>query len=221
MTIVISDEATLHIPGWVVDLASFQRWVESGEFPEEGRICFINGEVWVDMSMQQVFSPLRVKAVLNHALEGLVRQAATGIFLPDGLRIFSPAAELSSVPDGAYLSYASIRANRVRLVAGKEGGFVAVEGSPDLVVEVVSDSSEDKDTEWLMRVYWEAGVREYWLIDARQEPPRFDIYKHGPKGFTAARKSAGWVKSAVLGKSLRLEATRNALGHPDYVLHVR
>src|SRR5262249_562538 len=131
------------------------------------------------------------------------------------------AAELSAVPDGAFLSFESIRTGRVTLVEGREGGYTAAEGSPDLVFEVVSDSSEDKDMEWQMRAYWEAGIREYWLIDARQEPLRFDIYKHGPKGFTAARKSGGWVKSAVLGKAFRLETTRNALGQPDYVLHVR
>jgi Uma2 family endonuclease len=221
MATVIFDDAAVQIPAWVVDLASFRRWWESDEFPEEGRICFINGEVWADMSRQQIFSHLRVKATLNTTIDGLVRKAGTGLYLPDGLRVFHTATELSAVPDGAFLSFDSIRAGRVTLVEGREGGYTAAEGSPDLVFEVVSDSSEDKDTEWQMRAYWEADIREYWLIDAREEPPRFDVYKHGPKGFTASRKSAGWIKSAVLGKSFRLEATRNALGHPDYVLQVR
>src|SRR5262249_18576122 len=155
----------------------------------------------------------RVKSVLNMVVGGLVQQADTGTFLSDGLRVFNTAADLSAVPDSTYLSYDAFRDGRVRFVEGREGGYTAVEGSPDLVIEVVSDSSEDKDTEWLMGAYWEAGIREYWLIDARNEPVRFDIYKHGPKGYSATRKSAGWIKSAVLGKSFRLEATRNALGH--------
>jgi hypothetical protein len=205
----------------VTDLASFRRWWESDEFPEEGRVCFINGEVWADMSRQQVFSHVRIKSVLSIVVGGFIQQADTGIFLSDGLRVFNTAADLSAVPDGSYLSYDSLRQGQVRLVEGKEGGYTAVEGSPDLVIEVVSDSSEDKDTEWQMSAYWNAGVREYWLIDARQEPLRFDIYRSGAKGFTATRKSAGWVKSAVLGKSFRFETTRNALGHPDYVLRLR
>ena len=78
-----------------------------------------------------------------------------------------------------------------------------------------------KDTAWLMRAYWEADVCEYWLINARPEPRRFDVSKPGPKGFTAVRRSAGGVKSAVLGRSFRLAATANALGHPDFALSVR
>jgi Uma2 family endonuclease len=219
--VVIDGTTCLDIPTWVVDLASFRRWVDSDEFPDEGRVCFINGEVWADMSMQQIFSHLRVKSVLNFVMEGLIQQAGTGLYLPDGLRLYHTATELSVIPDCTYISYESLRSGRVRLITGREGGYTAVDGSPDLVIEVVSDSSEDKDTEWLIRAYWEADVREYWLIDARKEPPRFDIYKPGPKGFTAVRRSAGWVKSAVLGRSFRLEATANALGHPDFVLAVR
>ena len=56
MPTVIYPDGTLQIPVWVTDLTSFRRWAESDGFPEEGRVCFINGEVWADMSKQQVFS---------------------------------------------------------------------------------------------------------------------------------------------------------------------
>src|SRR5205823_6808609 len=108
--------------------------------------------------------------------------------------LFSEAADLSAVPDGSYISYRALRSGRVRLVAGREGGYTAVDGAPELVIEVVSDSSEDKDNEWQMRAYLDAGVKEYWVIDARTEPVRFDIYKAGARAFAVVRKSAGWVK---------------------------
>jgi Uma2 family endonuclease len=222
MAKVIWDGSTcLDIPTWVVDLASFRRWVDSDEFPEEGRVCFINGEVWADMSRQQAFSHVRVKDVVGRVLGSLVVTEQLGEYFGDGLRITNEDAGVSNVPDGTFIAAESFRTGRARWVRGREGGFTQLDGSPDLVIEVVSDSSEDKDTEWLMRAYWEAEVREYWLIDARAEPPRFDIYKPGPKGFTAVRRSGGWVKSAVLGRSFRLEATANALGHPDFALAVR
>src|SRR5690349_1237863 len=46
------DQLTDHvdIPLWVIDLDSFRRWMDSDDFPEEGRINYIKGEVWVDMS---------------------------------------------------------------------------------------------------------------------------------------------------------------------------
>jgi heat-inducible transcriptional repressor len=55
-----------------------------------------------------------------------------------------------------------------------------------MVLEVVSPSSVVKDTEWLMSRYHEAGVREYWLIDARGEgDPAFTIYRRAAKEFVA------------------------------------
>lgn len=92
---------------------------------------------------------------------------------------------------------------------------------PDLVIEIVSPSSEDKDTEWLQKYYWEAGIPEYWLIDARKPPLTFDIFRHSLRGYTAARKSGGWIKSGVLGKSFRLAEETNGMGHPDYTLQVK
>lgn len=221
MATVVCTEGSLQIPAWVTDFASFRRWAESAEFPEDGRICFINGEVWADMSWQQVFSHVRVKGALNLTLGTLVRKAGQGMYLPDGLRLYCEAAGLSAVPDGSYISYAALRTGRVTLVEGREGGYTAVDGAPELVIEVVSDSSVDKDSEWQMRAYFDAGVREYWIIDARTEPVRFDVYKSGSKGFTATRKTAGWVKSAVLGKAFRLVVGKDPIGHPDYELKVR
>jgi Uma2 family endonuclease len=109
----------------------------------------------------------------------------------------------------------------VRLIEGRDEGFVELEGSPDMVLEVISRSSVRKDTEVLRKSYWEAGVREYWLADARPEPLQFDVLRHTPKGYRAAAKKEGWVKSTVFGKSFRLTRRLNALGHPEYTLEAR
>jgi Uma2 family endonuclease len=73
----------------------------------------------------------------------------------------------------------------------------------------------------LRQAYWEAGVREYWLVDARKEPVEFDILRHTARGYSATRKQQGWVKSAVFGKAFRLAVRTTPLGHPDYTLEVR
>ncbi|MCD8104179.1 MAG: Uma2 family endonuclease [Lachnospiraceae bacterium] len=44
-----------------------------------------------------------------------------------------------------------------------------VYGAPDLVVEIVSPSSERKDHIIKLAKYINAGVREYWIVDLRQE----------------------------------------------------
>jgi Uma2 family endonuclease len=40
---------------------------------------------------------------------------------------------------------------------------------PDLVVEVVSDSSRDRDYTEKRDEYWTLGVKEYWIVDAKLE----------------------------------------------------
>jgi Uma2 family endonuclease len=110
---------------------------------------------------------------------------------------------------------------RVKLTGGKQGKDTELVGTPDVVIEIVSPSSEDKDMEWLMSAYHNAGIPEYWLIDARDGQVRFDIYRRGKKGYTAGRKQDGWVKSPVLGRSFRLVQANDELGDPVFTLEAR
>ena len=64
------------------------------------------------------------------------------------------------------------------MIEAEEGGYVELDGSPDMVLEVVSDSSVEKDIDVLMDLYWKAGIREYWLVDARGERIEFKILCH-------------------------------------------
>src|SRR5262245_23919859 len=58
-------------------------------------------------------------------------------------------------------------------------------------------------TALLFEGYWKAGILEYWLVDARKSPARFDIYRHTPDGYVAVRRREGWLKSAVFDKQFR------------------
>jgi Uma2 family endonuclease len=173
------------------------------------------------MSKQQVFSHVQVKTEFTIVVGGHVKARRLGHFIGDGLRIRHPEADISAVPDGTFISTQSLRSGRVRLIEGAEDGYVEVEGSPDMVLEVISDSSVRKDTVRLRELYWEAAIREFWLVDARHEPSTFDILRHTAKGYVATRKQAGWLRSAVFGKSFRLTQQVNASGHPVFTLAVR
>jgi hypothetical protein len=222
MITVINDfNRVVSIPSWVVDLESFRRWADADDFPEDGRAWYLKGEVWIDMSKEQVFTHLAVKREFFYVLTGLVKMGDLGLFLPDGLLLSNIAADISGKPDATFVSTASIQAKRVELVEGWDGGFVEMEGTPDMVLEVVSASSVHKDTVFLRQAYWQAGIREYWLVDARQEPIRFDILRRTARNYTATPKRDGWIKSAVFGKSFQLSQRLNAVGHPEYTLAVR
>jgi Uma2 family endonuclease len=221
MPAVVIEAVNVTIPAWVADLDSFHRWCESDEFPEHGRICYLRGEVWIDMSEEQLFTHNQVKTEFTRALASLVKEVRQGRFFTDGLRIAHPEADMSAVPDGTFISHESLQRLRVRLVEGMDGGYVRVEGSPDMVLEVVSTSSVRKDTVRLRELYWKAGVREYWLVDARKEPLTFDILRQTARGYTATRKQDGWLRSAAFGKAFKLTQRTDDLGNPEYTLAVR
>src|SRR3954466_304636 len=137
--VVVNGEA--HIPAEVVDLASFRLWARSDRFPQRGRFSYLGGEVWADLSLEQLFSHNQVKGEFAIVLGAFVKSARTGLFFHDRTFLSNPEADLSTEPDGLFFSWDSLDGGRVRMVQGAEEGYVEVEGTPDMVLEVVSRSS--------------------------------------------------------------------------------
>jgi Putative restriction endonuclease len=218
---MVDERMQVSVPSWVVDLDSFRRWVESDDVPEKLHVWYLKGEVWIDMSKQQLFSHLAIKNEFGYVLTGLIKTGRLGMLFPDGAFLANIVADIGGNPDATFISHAALDAKRVRLVEGKKGGYVEVEGSPDMVLEVVSASSVRKDTVVLRQAYWEAGALEYWLVDARKEPLTFDILRHSVQGYKPTRKPDGWLKSAVFGKSFRLTHQLDKRGLPEFTLETR
>jgi Uma2 family endonuclease len=222
VTFVDAEIGEFNVPSWVRDLASFRRWVEFDETLDFGRVGFLKGRVWIDMSKEQLFTHNQVKTKLTVVLDGLVESNDLGFYFCDGALLSSVPADLSGQPDGMFVSNESLASGRVRVIEGKrDGGYVELEGAPDLVIEVVSKSSVKKDKVQLRTAYWEAGVREYWLIDARAEEPTFDLLRYTARGYVASRKPEGWVRSAVLSRSFRLTRRTTRRNFPVFTLEMR
>lgn len=212
----------VEMPPWVVDYESFHRWMHSAAFPDEGKILFINGKVWVDPIMEEFSSHNVLRAELGRSLANLMKQTKFGRFVPEEMRYGHRETELSTEPDGMIVSHSALNDEVVRLVGGEKGMQTEMIGSPEIVIEIVSESSEVKDTEWTMSAYFDAGIQEYWVFDARDlDDMQFTIFKRGKKEFIAARASGGWTKSAVLGKSFRLTQTEGDDGNPEFTFEYR
>ena len=58
----------------------------------------------------------------------------------------------------------------VIILSGRDdiGGTIYVEGAPDIVVEILS-TDRGHDLVFKRRIYAEAGVREYWIFDPRND----------------------------------------------------
>ncbi|MBY0515074.1 MAG: Uma2 family endonuclease [Gemmataceae bacterium] len=221
MSVLIAEAGSITIPAWVTTLDAFLDWRQSDGVPEKARVHFIDGEPWVDLSMEEIYSHADLKTEIASVLRTLARSLKLGRVLGDGVLIVNRAADLAAEPDAVFVSEASYAAGRVAEVEGKGGGEIALEGAPDVVVEVVSDSSVKKDTRVLLEKYFLAGIPEYWLVDARGEGVTFTIHRRGPKKYARVREQDGWVKSAAFGKSFRLVRGTDRRGRPEFTLEAR
>jgi Uma2 family endonuclease len=218
-TVIINGDVM--IPDWVVDHASYRRWAHSDEFPERGRYSYINGTIWVDLAMEQFFSHNQVKTEYCSVLRYIVKTAQSGYFGGDGNLWTHVEAGVSTEPDGMYFTFDTLQSGRIRLIDGKEEGYVELEGSPNMTLEVISASSITKDTIILKDQCAKAGVDEYWLVDARGAELRFEIWGLHEGQYVAAPTVDGWLESAVFNRSFKLEQSTDPLGHPSFQLLVR
>ena len=203
-------------------LASFREWAGDPNLPEKIKLCYHRGEVIVEMGTEQIFSHVDVKTEITTVLRVLAKEGKLGRMWAEGFLVTNKQADLSCNPDAVFVSYDTFKAKRVKLIEGKEGGFVELLGTVDMVLEVVSDSSERKDNQTLFEAYYEAGIPEYWLVDARGEEVVFHIYRRGAKKYTVTKKQpGGWVKSPVFSKSFRLVRGADTTGNPEFTLEVK
>jgi len=219
---------TLRIPPGVGTLEGFRRWTSSECFPDHGRIDFLAGELEIDMSPENLYKHGGPKTALSAALYSQVDRTGRGAVYIDCTRIVSVDADLSVEPDVVAVLWDSLESGRVVRVPAADGepdSFIELEGAPDLVVEVISDSSLGKDRRRLPPLYAKAGVPELWLVDARTKRGKgieLRIHVLGPNGYVLAPPdAAGWCESPFLGRRCRLRRhSERDLGY-TYQLELR
>ena len=217
---IFDGSASLHVPAWVADLDTFRQWTDADDYPENLPVWWLCGEVWADMTKEQLFSHVALKTEITAVLHTLAKSGKLGRVFADGTLLTNVEADISGNPDLTFVSEESFETGRVQVIEGKNGGHTELQGTPDMVLEVVSRSSVQKDTDVLRKAYWKAGIHEYWLVDARQDLS-FEMLKHTAKGYVATRGKGGWLRSLVFGAAFRLTQTADRRGHPEYTLDVR
>ena len=209
----------IKLPSHFANLSDFRRWCMSPEYPERGDVFWIDGDIWVSDEMEDLPTHNAVKTEILIVLGQLVKSGKLGIMFSDRMRLVHPRASLSVEPDAMFVSFERVQAKRVRMKPNKKNRILEVVGSPDMVLEVTSDSSVPKD-ERLEEKYFAAGVGEYWRIDARGDQLKFEILIRGTKGFVPAPRLDGRIKSEVFGKSFALTSRIGQIGIAEFTLDV-
>jgi Uma2 family endonuclease len=122
--------------------------------PEGDKADLIHGVIY--RAALDTFRENRMKVFLASLLEGFLgaKELAGEIFL--SRFTFRLSNDCAIEPDVAYVS-----PMRTHLIHER-----FVDGGPDIAVEIVSDDSRTRDQNDKRGLYRDAGVTEYWMIDA-------------------------------------------------------
>ena len=162
-------------------------------FPDDTRYELIDGELYM------AAAPTRGHQIVVIDLGFLMSNFVTGSNL--GIVLIAPfdvilSDEVVVQPDILFVS-----ADRLDIVT-ERGCF----GPPDLVVEILSPSTRERDRETKREVYARFGVKEYWLVDMDARTVTAMELAGGELATRAVFDESGEATSGLLpGLSIRVE----------------
>jgi Uma2 family endonuclease len=216
----------LVIPASALTHEGFREWAISDDFPERGKIAYLDGELTIDMSPESLEEHNAVKTEVARVLATLVKSRKLGAFCVDGVLITAKAARLSNEPDAVFFFHETRKSGRVTFTPakGRPQSSKEIVGAVDWVMEVVSLSSRRKDQKTLKTSYYKAGIPEYWLIDAMVDESAeidFQILVAGRSHYESVKPADGWRASPTFDCSFKLTRERDENGFWEYTLHMQ
>ena len=132
-------------------------WNDIKDFPEShDRTEIVDGELV--MSPTPGLSHQRICTLLGANISPFVAEHDLGAFFDNPIHVIL-AEHVHYEPDLCF-----IRRGRSHILRE-----VFIEGPPDLIIEVISESNRTHDTVVKFSHYAQYGVEEYWLVDPREE----------------------------------------------------
>lgn len=157
-------------------------------FPDDHQIReILEGEVFVSPP-PSICHQSAVLAIASQLREHLRRTGAGRVFLaPTGVRL----AE-STVPEPDVLVVLRENADRI--------GEQFIDGPPDLVVEVLSPGTAQRDVGRKRDLYEAHGVREYWIVDTEARTVEVLQLRAGRYERAALHGAGDRLRSPLLGE---------------------
>jgi Uma2 family endonuclease len=153
--------------------------------PEDRRYEVIDGEPFVTPAPTLMHQAVKMRLV--RILEDFVAASGSGVVL--------------DAPVDVLLSRHDIFQPDILLVSGGRRGVLGekyVDGAPDLVVEVLSPSTESRDRDAKAKRYAAFGVREMWLVDPTAKTIEILVSSEESFSGEALYGQADFVRSVIL-----------------------
>ena len=126
--------------------------------PEDGnRYEAIDGELYVTPA--PTVRHQRVSGKLGIVLHRLLEEPGHGLVIAAPVGVDFPDSEEGVQPDLLFVSKARLE------IVGRDW----IRGAPDLVVEILSPSTAERDRTIKRKLYQRHGVAQYWLVDPEAE----------------------------------------------------
>ena len=120
-----TDRGDLQIPPSVFTLAGFREWAKADDFPEKVKVAFIDGEVYVDMANEEIFTHVAAKdeIVKRMAIAQSRNRILGGNASVTAALLRMKRQKVSNNPGGACIHHLGIAWNpgRVRLNTAERG----------------------------------------------------------------------------------------------------
>ncbi|HEX6985351.1 MAG TPA: Uma2 family endonuclease [Planctomycetaceae bacterium] len=203
----VRGDLEIEFPTTIRTLDDFREWVATAELPESARLEFRRGKVEIDMAAEEIETHVLLKSDLTVQLGMRLRRTGVARLFVDGTLFTNDETGLAREPDLIVCTNESLATGRVRLREIREGSGrrMQLNGSPDLVIEIVSRSSVRKDTIELRDDYFAAGVGEYWIFDGRGDDVVWTMLSRGAGRYEEVPASGdGFRRSPLFGCEFRL-----------------
>lgn len=114
-----------------------------------------------------------------------VRHQRVAATMQEALRTFVKANDLGSVfyaPLDVVLSDENVVQPDILFISKERDNIIKeenIQGPPDLVVEIISPSTAERDRSLKKALYGKFGVREYWIVDPEIKQLRYGTWASG------------------------------------------
>jgi Uma2 family endonuclease len=152
--------------------------------PEGAPFQLIDGELV--MSPSPLYEHQRIIAEIAMSLGVMVKEKKIGKVVLAPMDVYLSETEAYQ-PDVIFVSN-----ERASIIKDK------IHGAPDLIMEVLSPSTAYYDLVHKKAVYEASGVREYWIIDPKEQS--VEVFLNGESGFQSVAKavSTGTAASRII-----------------------